>query len=237
MADTNHPKEDVQPSGDRELTDQGDLLQETAAKGVASPGSRTRWWLVIAMLAAFLGVGAWLVLSRLPDLLTQSEVTDKTTAIDTAAAAAGGGRRIQATLFYVSDDGLALTGTVRDVLFGATPVEQARRIVEAQVQTPEGVVSAIPTGTIVRAVFLTDDHQAYVDLGGTIVSGHSGGSLDEALAVYAIVNAITVNMPDVTGVQILIEGKEVDTLAGHVDLRFPLPKATVWIQKGHPETQ
>ena len=30
------------------------------------------------------------------------------------------------------------------------------------------------------------------------------------------------NLPAVTGVQILIDGKEVDTLAGHVDLRRPL---------------
>jgi hypothetical protein len=208
--------------------------QETPASG-PPPARRTRWWVVIPVLAAFLGLGAWLVLSRLPDLLTRSELDDRTTA--TATPLESGARRIQATLFYVSDDGLALSGSIRDVLFGATPPEQIRRIVEAQVQTPEGLVSAIPAGTTVRAVFLTSDRHAYVDLGGTIVSGHSGGSLDEALAVYAIVNAITVNMPDVAGVQILVDGKEVDTLAGHVDLRFPLPKATDWIQKGQTETQ
>jgi hypothetical protein len=39
-------------------------------------------------------------------------------------------------------------------------------------------------------------------------------------------------MPDIVGVQILIEGQEVDSLAGHVDLRFPLSKALNWIQKG-----
>ena len=83
-----------------------------------------------------------------------------------------------------------------------------------------------------RSVFLTDAHEAYVDLGGAITSGHSGGSLNEALTVYAIVNALTVNMPDIAGVQILIEGREVDTLAGHLDLRFPLAKALNWIQKG-----
>jgi hypothetical protein len=39
-------------------------------------------------------------------------------------------------------------------------------------------------------------------------------------------------MPDIVGVQILIEGREVDTLAGHMDLRLPLTKALNWIQKG-----
>ena len=53
-------------------------------------------------------------------------------------------------------------------------------------------------------------------------SGHPGGSLNELLTVYALVNAVTANLPAVKRVQILVDGKEVDTLAGHVDLRRPL---------------
>ena len=43
------------------------------------------------------------------------------------------------------------------------------------------------------------------------------------------VNALTVNLPAVTRVQILIDGKEADTLAGHVDLRHPLAKSLEWV--------
>jgi hypothetical protein len=119
------------------------------------------------------------------------------------------------------------------VLYGSTPAEQARRLVEAQVAPPPNErASAIPPGTTVRSVYLSDAHEAYVDLGGTIASGQTGGSLDEALAVYAIINAVTVNLPDVTAVQILVDGKEVDSLAGHLDLRAPLGKGVDWIQKG-----
>ena len=57
-------------------------------------------------------------------------------------------------------------------------------------------------------------------------------SLDEALTVYALVNALTVNMPDISAVQILVDGKEVDTLAGHVDLRHPLARSLKWVRKG-----
>ena len=58
---------------------------------------------------------------------------------------------------------------------------------------------------------------------------HAGGALDEILTVYAIVNALTVNLPAITRVQILVDGKEVDTLAGHVDLRHPLAKSMDWV--------
>ena len=49
---------------------------------------------------------------------------------------------------------------------------------------------------------------------------------------YAIVNAVTVNLPDIAAVQILVNGKQVDTLAGHIDLRYPLGKALEWVRKG-----
>jgi hypothetical protein len=196
-----------------------------------APMRRTRTWSIVAIGVLLLALGIWLVASKLPGFLTRSEETPSPPA-SASGAPGSDARRIQATLFYVAADGISLTPVTRDVLFGATPAEQARRIVEAQVQTPEGLQSAIPAGTIVRAVFLTENHEAYVDLGGTIRSGHSGGSLDEALAVYAIVNAVTANLPDVTGVQILIDGSEVDSLAGHLDLRFPLGKALEWVQKG-----
>ena len=44
------------------------------------------------------------------------------------------------------------------------------------------------------------------------------------LTVYTIVNALTANLPAVKSVQLLVNGKEVDTLAGHIDLRKPLEK-------------
>jgi len=37
-------------------------------------------------------------------------------------------------------------------------------------------------------------------------------------------NAVTVNLPTVGRVQLLLDGREADTLAGHVDLRQPLRK-------------
>lgn len=192
---------------------------------------RTRLWLALAGCVVILALGVWFVGSRLSRWLNSTPSSGAPSA--TTGGAVADTRRIQATLFYVSADGAGLVAVAHDVVFGATPAEQATRIVEAQVAAaPNERLSAIPKGTTVRAVFLTDGHQAYVDLGGTIASGQTGGSLDEALTVYAIVNAVITNLPDVTGVQILVDGKEVDSLAGHVDLREPLGKATDWIQKG-----
>ena len=41
---------------------------------------------------------------------------------------------------------------------------------------------------------------------------------------------MTANLPAVTRVQVLVDGKEVDTLAGHVDLRQPLARNDEWVR-------
>jgi spore germination protein GerM len=106
---------------------------------------------------------------------------------------------------------------------------QARAIVEAQLAPAPPLVSAIPAETKLREVFVTERGDAFVDLSADVVAKHPGGSLDEIFTVYSIVNALTVNLPAIVRVQILIEGKEVDTLAGHVDLRHPLAKRLDWV--------
>jgi len=160
----------------------------------------------------------------------------RSAAANPAAAAAPGvpatpGRKIKARLFYVGDDGTRLTSVERDVAYGEGTDEQAREIVAAQVApVVEPLVSAIPPGTTLRAVFITKSGDAYVDLSREARTSHPGGTVNELLTVYTIVNALTANLPAVTAVQVLIDGKEVDTLSGHVDLRRPLAKNLAWVQ-------
>ncbi len=139
--------------------------------------------------------------------------------------------RIKARLFYLTADGMRLQPSEQDVEFGATTTAQARRLIEAQLQPPQPpLVSAVPAGTTLKELFLTDRGEAYVDLSAELSKNHLGGSLDEILTVYTLVSALTENLPSITRVQILIDGREVDTLAGHVDLRRPLARSSEWIQ-------
>jgi len=212
--------------------DSSDNVEQPAA-GPDEPRPRRQAgrgrWIALAAALLLLILGVWLTVTILPKWLTTPDAATAAPPADTSASDA---RRIQATLFHVSDDGTALVGATTPVLYGSSTNEQLRLLIEAQIHlAPAGTPSPVPDGTTVRAVFITDEHEAYVDLGGTIVTGHPGGSLNEALTVYAIVNAITINLPDITAVQILVDGKEVDSLAGHIDLRHPLTKALDWITK------
>ena len=143
-----------------------------------------------------------------------------------AATTPSTGPQIQATLYFVSEDGAALVGVQQDVPLGETPVAQARALVEAQLAAapPDPLARAIPEGVTLRGVFLPGHGDAFVDLDAAIRTAMPGGSHNELLAVYAIVSVLTTNLAPVSRVQILVDGREVDTLNGHVDLREPLRK-------------
>jgi spore germination protein GerM len=191
-------------------------------------------WTSIGLGVAGAAVGIWLVSVWLPGWLVATGPTGgiPTAPGDAPATTAGEARRISATLFYVAPTGDALIPVEQEVPYAAAPAEQARRIVERQLAAaPVGHVSVIPAGTTLRALFLTARGEAYVDVSREIITGHPGGSLHEFLTVYAIVNVITINMPDITAVQVLVDGREVDTLVGHLDLRHPLRRGIRWVQR------
>jgi spore germination protein GerM len=180
----------------------------------------------IAIVALAIAAG-WVLFVGLPRWYGPAAPAPATAAATPPAAE----RKITATLYYVSDDGTELVGMQREVPFGEPVVEQARRIIEAQIAPPTApLASAVPAGTTLRSLYLTDKGEAFVDMSGDVRAKHPGGALDEIFTVYTIVNVLTVNLPAIQRVQILIDGKEADTLAGHVDLRHPLQRQLKWVK-------
>ena len=165
-------------------------------------------------------------------------------ALDGANAGGGGSSPFTATLYYVAADGRGLVRREIDVPYGADPLSRARIIAERQLESaPWPLLSPFPQGTRLRAVYRTDDGALFVDLSGEVTAEHSGGSLNELLTVYALVNALATNVAGVDAVQILVDGREVDTLAGHIDLRQPLTPNLTWVDlpradgEAFPETE
>jgi len=86
----------------------------------------------------------------------------------------------------------------------------------------------IPEGTQVNEVYIADDI-VYIDLSEEIFKNHPGGSSGELMTVYSIVNTLT-EIPPIKGVQILVEGNEMKSLAGHIDISMPLLRDEDWIK-------
>jgi spore germination protein GerM len=84
------------------------------------------------------------------------------------------------------------------------------------------VVSIIPAGTKLRSVKV-DKGIAYVDFSQELIKKFNGGSTGELMLVGSIVDTLT-EYPEIKGVQILVEGKKVETIAGHMDTSEPLKR-------------
>lgn len=150
--------------------------------------------------------------------------------VDGPGTGRAGNSPFTATMYYVAADGLGLVRREIEVPYGTDPLSRARIIVERQLErAPRQLLSPFPRGTRLRAVYLAGDGNLFVDLSGEVTTAHSGGSLDELLTVYALVNALTTNVAEINAVQILVDGREVDTLAGHIDLRQPLTPNLTWV--------
>ena len=200
---------------------------------------KPRELVLLAGSAAIIIFLVWMLMAGLGRLLstpTPDATPDAAAAPPPPAATAPAVPRIKATLFFASEDGQRLVPAEREVAFAEGVVAQARAILEAQLaaEAPPPLVSTIPKGSALRGVFVSQRNEVFVDLEPSIRTAHPGGSLQELMTVYAIVNALLTNLPTLQEVQILIGGQEVDTLAGHVDLRRPLRKNEGLIQSAGP---
>lgn len=180
---------------------------------------------VIAVAAALVVGLGWAMFAFLGRRLAEPTPDAEPTAAASQASPASAGPQIAATIYFASEDGASLVGVQQDVPLGETPVAQARALVEAQLaaEPPPPLARAVPAGITLRGVFVPGD-DAYVDLDATVRTAVPGGSHNEMMAVYALVSVLTTNLSPIARVQILVDGREVDTLTGHVDLREPLRK-------------
>lgn len=133
-------------------------------------------------------------------------------------------RTINVKLFFQAADRPGLVIEERPVTFSTDLSRQLRGVVEELVRGSKiGLGPTLAPETKVLDVFVTARGVAYVDLSKDVVTGHPGGSEAERMTVYSVVNSLSTSFPAVKRVQILVEDKPAETLAGHVDLTRPLP--------------
>jgi hypothetical protein len=124
-----------------------------------------------------------------------------------------------ATLYFPALNEGKLMAESRSITWAQSDADRVRQVVLALAEgSHQGYGRAFAASTTVRAVFLAADGTAYIDLSNDILSDFEPGIQSETLAVYSLVNSVTVNIPSVKRVQFLIQGQEVETLDGHADL-------------------
>jgi germination protein M len=133
-------------------------------------------------------------------------------------------REMKVVKLYFSDPQAEyLTLEERKVVALPHMSEEAKEILKELIKGPlnSSLKPTIPLQTEVQDLYLKDDC-FYVNFSLALKEKHPGGSSGELLTIYSIVNTLLVNYPSQSRVQILIQNKPVETLAGHIDIRDPL---------------
>ncbi|MFI3174021.1 MAG: GerMN domain-containing protein [Bacillota bacterium] len=124
-------------------------------------------------------------------------------------------------LYFSNAEGTGLAIERRLVELEANKSKE-RTVLEHLILGPEeeGLYATIPDSTKINDVTTTSDGVCYVNLSQDFVTKHSGGSTDELLTVYSIVNSLC-ELDDVEKVQFLIEGERLNEFKGHLDFSKP----------------
>lgn len=127
---------------------------------------------------------------------------------------------------FFPGEGDRLYPEAREVPVSVSVEKRIRVTVEALLAGPltDGLRPPLPDGIKVLAVhFLESRATVVLDLG--LAEGETPsttGSMREMLSFYSLVNTVTANFPQVERLQLLWDGRQPETFAGHLDTSRPL---------------
>ncbi len=129
-----------------------------------------------------------------------------------------GGELVPVSIFYPSVDGLA--SEERFIPASASRKRTLEVVVEEYLKGPSGdIPSYMPEGTRLLDVYLGKDDILYLDISHEFRSGFQGDAYSEFLLLRGLYESVMTNAGDLSGMKILIEGKEVETIGGHISLK------------------
>jgi hypothetical protein len=113
-----------------------------------------------------------------------------------------------------------LVGEKRYIYKEEDPAAQAKEIVKVLLDgSKTGLVDTFPRNVSLRDVKIDKNGIAYVNFSANLTKLHPGGASAEMATIYSLTNTLAANIPAVKGVKILVEGKELPSLKGHISTR------------------
>jgi len=92
----------------------------------------------------------------------------------------------------------------------------------AAAKSPEGQDPVVPANVKLLGSYRDANQVLYIDLSDEVRRNFHSDAGTEYLLLKGLYETILSNMSDVADVKVLVEGKEIETLGGHMLLKFPL---------------
>ena len=132
-------------------------------------------------------------------------------------------------VYYPDDQGMKLIAVKRNIKLNGKDKYTAAMDSLLTGTKEKGQTNIIPKQTKLKSGKVKGD-TAYVDFSNDLVKHFVGGSTGEEMLVGSIVNTLT-DFPEIKKVQLLVEGKKIESLAGHFDLTAAVSRMDGLIKK------
>lgn len=185
--------------------------------------------LAIFALALLAGCGSGTTGKGTPDGSSSASVQSESAAKASSASSSSSNaekksQKLTIKVYYPDEQGMKLIADKRTVTLDQQEKYTAAMESLLEGTTQKGQTNIIPKQTKLRSVKV-ENGTATVDFTGDLRKNFVGGSTGETMLVGSIVDTLT-EFPEVKKVQILIDGKKVESLGGHMDLSQPLTRMT-----------
>jgi spore germination protein GerM len=177
---------------------------------------KARWMSVILLL---LGIGAALAYYYRHDLTAFIRPwLEKKESI---------GPRREVTLFFSDPEGEYLIPEKREIRRKENKInDEAEKLLLELIKGPQKskgtLFQTLPKQTQLLSLQIDEKGVARVNFNRAFLQNHPGGSSAEMMTVYSVVNTLTLNLPGIHNVLFQVEGKGIESIAGHLSLRNPV---------------
>ncbi|NTW17671.1 MAG: GerMN domain-containing protein [Syntrophaceae bacterium] len=132
-------------------------------------------------------------------------------------------REKQEVLLYFSDaNERFLVAEKRYVLKEESMEGQAKEIVKALLDgSKTKLVNTFPEKVSLESIRIDDKSTAHVSFDNKLIQLHPGSCASEMITIYSLTNTLIRNVNGIKRVKLLVDGKEVDSIKGHINARQP----------------
>ena len=200
------------------------MTEPTVKPGTEPVRERWRFWLTTLLVFALIGAAIFVPILRKrmkrAARLQQQSAEQARRELMEAVPVNPADPRVKATLFWLSDtDNSVLAPVVVELPLSLDPVLRAKQVLNTLLAGPVDVeLRTLPPDAVLLAFYILPDGTAIADFSEALATSIPSGISSEQLAVESMARTLEANVPPVKRLKILIQGQEVETLAGHVDL-------------------
>lgn len=127
------------------------------------------------------------------------------------------------SLFFVSRDGMTYRTENTEIVVSEDICKELESVIIELIEGPssDSLYCSIPKSSEINAIYIDNSGILFIDFSESFLSNHCQGTSCEVATIKTLLKTTAFNFSEISQLQILVEGKPVDTIGGHLDVSRP----------------